>query len=211
MPAQQSRLIGNRLAPARFLIFLLVLGIGGGTIQYLFQTWQYAVMGGFDIAAFVFLALLFPLVREGDAASIRRHAAENDANRPMLLVIGFVITTVLLVTIWVELQIPGQPLAALIIFTLAMAWLFANTLYALHYAHMFYGRGEGETSLTFPDTKTPDYWDFLYFAFTLGMTFQTSDVVINSRPVRRVVLAQSLASFAFNIGVLAFTINTLGT
>lgn len=210
MPIRQPRLIGNRLAPARFLIFLLVLGLAGGSFHYLGYPWQLAVMGGFDIAALVFLALLIPLARQGDAASIRRHAAENDANRPMLLVIGFVSTTVLLVTIWVELQIPGQPLAALIISTLAIAWLFANTLYALHYAHMFYGNGQGEASLTFPDTDTPDYWDFLYFAFTLGMTFQTSDVTVNARSVRRVVLAQSVASFAFNIGVLAFTINTLG-
>lgn len=84
-------------------------------------------------------------------------------------------------------------------------------LYALHYAHLFYGQGNTDGGLSFPDTDTPDYLDFVYFAFTLGMTFQTSDVAINSRTIRRVVLAQSLAAFIFNIGILAFTINTLGS
>jgi uncharacterized membrane protein len=211
MSSPRPRSIGNRIAPARFLIFLAVFAAAGGTIQMVTGQWHYAVMGGFDIAAIAFLMLLLPIVRDGEAASIRRHAAENDANRAMLLVIAAVIGVVLLITIWTELQAPGQPLATLIIATLAMAWLFANTLYALHYAHMFYGKGGGEASLTFPDTKTPDYWDFLYFAFTLGMTFQTSDVGINERIVRRVVLAQCVAAFIFNIGILAFTINTLGS
>ena len=61
-----------------------------------------------------------------------------------------------------------------------------------------------------PGTDEPDYWDFVYFAFTLGMTFQTSDVSITDRRIRRVVLGHSLAAFVFNLGVLAFTINVLG-
>jgi uncharacterized membrane protein len=87
-------------------------------------------------------------------------------------------------------------------------------VYTLHYAHLFYGRdddGSGDAGgLDFPDTKEPDYWDFLYFSYTLGMTFQTSDVTIASRRMRRVALGQSLAAFVFNLGVLAFTINTIG-
>ncbi len=202
--------IGNRIAPARFLAFLLIFALAGGVLFSGTDDWHYAVMGGFDIAAAIFLLSLWPILKDGDAASIKRHAAENDANRAMLLGISAVIVTVLLITIATELSAPGKPLAALIIVTLAAAWLFANTLYALHYAHLFYGTRDGSKSLTFPDTKTPDYWDFVYFAFTLGMTFQTSDILINGRSIRRVSLAQCVAAFVFNIGILAFTINTLG-
>jgi uncharacterized membrane protein len=210
MTTPRKPTLGNRIAPARFLAFLLLFFGAGTAIQCVTTKWHYAVMGGFDLAALLFLASLWPLLKDGDAASIKRHAAENDANRTMLLVIAAVIATVLMITIWAELSGPGEPLASLIIATLAIAWLFANTLYALHYAHIFYGKGEGGKSLTFPDTKTPDYWDFVYFAFTLGMTFQTSDILINGRTMRRVVLAQCVVAFVFNIGILAFTINTLG-
>lgn len=210
MTAQHKPRIGNRIAPARFILFLAFFALLGAAIQFATGRWHYAVMGGFDLAALLFFILLLPTLRDGEAASIRRHAAENDANRITLLIITATIAAVLLITIAAELTGPGEPMASLIIATLGIAWLFANTLYALHYAHLFYGEGKGVAGLTFPDTKTPDYWDFIYFAFTLGMTFQTSDVAINSRPIRRVVLAQSLAAFVFNIGILAFTINTLG-
>lgn len=211
MASQGKRKIGNRIAPARFIFFLIAFAGLGTAIQFATGQWHYAVMGGFDLAASLFFLLLVPILRDGEASAIRRHAAENDANRGMLLGISALIGAVLLITIGVELTGPGEPLASLIIVTLGMAWVFANTLYALHYAHLFYGQGNGVSGLTFPDTKTPDYWDFVYFAFTLGMTFQTSDVSINSRPIRRVVLAQCLAAFVFNIGILAFTINTLGS
>jgi uncharacterized membrane protein len=70
---------------------------------------------------------------------------------------------------------------------------------------------DGCTGFQFPGTKQPDYWDFVYFAFTCGMAFATSDVEITNQHVRRVVTVHCLAAFAFNIGVLAFTINVLGS
>lgn len=210
MAARSAPTIGNRIAPLRFIVFLILFALAGAAIQWKTGAWHYAVMGGFDTAALVFLVSLWPLIADGSAASIRKHAGQNDANRTMLLVLSAVIAIVLLITIRAELAGPGEPLASLIIATLGIAWLFANTLYALHYAHLFYGEGHGKTGLQFPEETTPDYWDFFYFAFTLGMTFQTSDVGITSRTIRRVVLAQSLAAFVFNIGILAFTINTLG-
>ncbi len=211
MTAPANRKIGNRFAPVRFIAFLAAFALFGVGIQIELGQWHYAVMGGFDLAAILFFVLLAPTLRDGEASAIRRHAAENDANRGTLLVISALIGAVLLITIGVELTGPGEPMASLIIVTLGLAWVFANMLYALHYAHLFYGQGNTDGGLSFPDTDTPDYLDFVYFAFTLGMTFQTSDVAINSRTIRRVVLAQSLAAFIFNIGILAFTINTLGS
>jgi len=121
---------------------------------------------------------------------------------------------VLLVAIGAEaIGTNPQPFTkGLIILTLAVAWLFSNTIYALHYAHLAYGDECHECSgLDFPGTPEPDYWDFVYFAFTCGMAFATSDVQISGRHMRRVVTVHCLAAFAFNIGVLAFTINVLGS
>ena len=211
MTVPAKRKIGNRIAPVRVIAFLAAFAVFGVGIQVELGQWHYAVMGGFDLAAILFFALLAPTLRHGEASAIRRHAAENDANRGMLLVISALIGAVLLITIGVELTGPGEPMASVIIVTLGLAWVGANMLCGLHYAHLYYGQGKADGGLSFPDTDTPDYLDFVYFAFTLGMTFQTSDVAINSRPIRRVVLAQCLAAFVFNIGILAFTINTLGS
>jgi uncharacterized membrane protein len=210
MNTPRPRTLGNRIAPVRFLIFLLIFGVSGLLAYRNGYTRGYAMMGGFDLAALVYFVLLAPLIRDGEAASIRRHAAENDSNRVTLLVISALIGLVLMVAIKAEIDQSGDPPAVLIIATLTLAWLFANTLYALHYAHLYYGEGHSKGGLEFPGTPTPDYWDFLYFAFGLGMAFQTADVNITGRTMRRVVLAHCLVAFFFNIGILAFTINTIG-
>jgi uncharacterized membrane protein len=168
-------------------------------------------MLGFDAAALFFLTISAHLLRIEDPAVIRRHAAANDANRTTLLVITVAISAVVLGAVAMETiggGGPGAKTKLLIIATLAIAWLFANVVYALHYAHLYYGPPDG--GLEFPDKAPPGYADFVYFAFTLGMTFQTSDVAIVDRRMRGVVTLHSLAAFVFNIGVLAFTINVLG-
>lgn len=206
--------IGNVIAPWRFLLFAVVALIGGFAFaQWL--DWRHAVMTGFDVAAIAFFAACAPLIGH-DAATMRESAIRNDANRPMLLAITGWVMLVILVAIAAELRVRGTmppQTAALVIATLAIAWLFSNWVYALHYAHLFYTQmphGGDSAGLDFPRNTEPDYWDFAYFAFTLGMTFQTSDVAITDRGVRRTALFHSLAAFAFNLGVLAFTINILG-
>ena len=115
-------------------------------------------------------------------------------------------------------EMPGAqkheiPAIAKLVGTLLLTWLFANMVYTMHYAHTYYSKdakdGGDSGGLAFPETKEPDYTDFAYFAFTLGMTFQTSDVEITNRPVRRIALLHCFAAFIFNLGVIAFTINTL--
>ena len=171
-------------------------------------------MAAFDVAAILFLILCLPLLRTQEAAVIRQHAAANDANRRVLLAITGIVMAVLLIAIAAEaIGHNPQPLTkALIIGTLALAWLFSNSIYALHYAHLAYRHPErGCLGLEFPGTKVPVYWDFVYFSFTCGMAFATSDVEVTSQHIRKVVTVHCLAAFAFNIGVLAFTINVLGS
>ncbi len=92
--------------------------------------------------------------------------------------------------------------------SLLLAWLFLNTIFAVHYAHEFYGDSGGKHSgLDFPGTKEPDYWDFIYFAFVIGMTFQVSDVQISERKIRRVALVHALIAFFFNVIVIALSVN----
>ena len=206
--------LGRRIAPPRFIAFIAIfaialvalpgpLGLGRGT------------MLSFDIAAIVFLVSLVPLLRDDDADRMRDRAKTNDANRTTLLGLTFVTMLVILVSVANELHAKNDHASIFIIIaTLVLAWLFTNIVYTLHYAHMYYGDedadGEDNGGLDFPHCTTPDYWDFAYYSFTLGMTFQTSDVDVTNRRMRRVSLGQCMLAFVFNIGVLAFTINVLG-
>ena len=206
--------LGKSIAPPRFVLFVVVLAI---TLP-IGVTWHggnSGIMAAFDLAAIVFLIAVATLFRRGEADRMRAAAKANDAYRALLLGLTAIVMIVILVAVAGERR--GKPDAgtvALVIATLVFAWLFSNTIYALHYAHLYYldgDNGEDARGLAFPKCDEPDYWDFLYFSFTLGMTFQTSDVSIETRPLRRVAIGQCLAAFVFNLGVLAFTINVLGS
>ena len=103
---------------------------------------------------------------------------------------------------------PGYGLyMALVIATVVLSWAFTHTIFALHYAHDFYGTGERRNGLDFPGQAQPDYWDFVYFSFVIGMTFQVSDVSITHKSIRRMVVAHGALSFFFSTAILAMTVN----
>lgn len=206
--------IGRTIAPPRFLLFCLGFPAAVAALTSLLGLGR-AVLAGFDVTSAIFLISLWPLLERGEADRMRRRAASNDANRAVLLGITAVTILVVLVAVANELQGKSDAVAiAVVIATLALAWLFSNVVYAMHYAHMFYGNDDGQPGdaggLDFPQCDEPDYWDFLYFSMTLGMTFQTSDVQITARRVRRVALGHTVLAFVFNLGVIAFSINVIG-
>ncbi len=205
--------LGSTIAPPRFLLFLGAFVAGLGVMIPVLGAAR-GIMAGFDIAAILFLASMAPLVRS-EAAAMRESARINDANRGWLLAISVLVTLVILVSVASEMSDLESPVTiALVIATLVLCWLFSNMVWALHYAHLYYigaEQGGDRGGLDFPESAEPNYWDFIYFSFTLGMTFQTSDVAITATAMRQPVIAQSLAAFIFNIGVLAFSINVLGS
>lgn len=190
--------------------------------------WARGLMLGFDVAALAFMASLTPLFAH-DSARIRDHVRENDANRTLILILSAIVSAVILVAVGIELDQRDSSHSlslALVLVTLALAWTFSNIIYTLHYAYLFYAealeggekpaaahgrKARDRGGLDIPGEKEPDYWDFAYFAFTLGMTFQTSDIAVTARPIRKAVLAHSLAAFVFNLGIIAYTINILGS
>jgi uncharacterized membrane protein len=205
---------GNRsIAPWRFLAFVAV-AIGAG-LAFGAAGWRNGVMLGFDTGALVFMALCVPIFGH-EAEAMRRMAKRNDANRALLLGITVMVSFAIMVAVASELMQKGErkPLElALVLGTLCISWIFSNLIYALHYAHLFYQAGpDGKDcgGVEFPKTEEPDYWDFLYYATCVGMTFQTSDTNVTSQRIRRISMFHGLAAFVFNIGVIAFSINLLG-
>jgi uncharacterized membrane protein len=190
---------------------LLPAGLGQGT----------RLLAAFDLAAIAFLAAIWIMMTRATTADMRRRAQFEDEGRNVILALSAAVASAILLAITFELhglrdQAPGAAggRVALAGLTILLAWFFMNTMFALHYAHFFYGDADGPADadargLAFPGRAEPDYWDFLYFSFTIGMTFQVSDVQIESHRLRRTGLAHGVLAFFFNVVVLALTINII--
>jgi len=210
----KPRTIGNMVAPWRFIMFVVVLFGAMFPMSWWLGSWWLGVIAAFDVAGVMFLGSCANILAIDDPAVIEREAQKNDAARNFLLVITFIVVAALLIAVGaLTAGTHPEPLTkTLIILTLIVAWLFTNTVYALHYAHMAYvAPPSGCEGFRFPGTADPVYWDFVYFAFTCGMAFATSDVEVTDQRIRKVVTFHCLAAFAFNIGVLAFTVNLLAS
>jgi uncharacterized membrane protein len=170
-----------------------------------------AVLLGFDLGAVVFLSILARMFNRATPTAMRTQAKEQDSGRWGVLWSGVVLSTVVMVALSNELHAAKTGGAMTVVVgavSVVLCWMFLNTMFAIHYAHGFYGdQGDKHSGLEFPDTKTPDYWDFAYFAIVIGMTFQVSDVQITSRYLRRVALLHSVISFFFNVFIIAITVN----
>jgi len=204
----------NRVAPWRFLLFFGLLA-AGWSIASLLLGLVPGLLTGFNIAATVFLLTCIPTLRN-EPGQMRELAARSDANRVVLLVVSALLTLVIFAAIVAELGLRAELTLTdklLIVSSLILVWIFGNAVYAFHYAHIFYTRGErgrDRGGLLFPGTDEPVMSDFAYFAFTLGVAVQTSDVQVTSPHLRKLVTVHCVIGFFFNLGVLALTINVLG-
>ncbi len=128
-----------------------------------------------------------------------------------LLAIGFIITN--------KKELSGQLLTLHVVLsflTIVTSWLLVHTVFTLQYAYTYYQNHRGNINekaggLNFPDEDEPDYWDFSYFSFVIGMTSQVSDIQTTSRVMRRIALFHGILSFFFNTTILAMSINIIAS
>jgi uncharacterized membrane protein len=116
---------------------------------------------------------------------------------------------------WLELSSNEEtftPAALIFLFvTIVLSWAFIHTMFALHYAHEYYGEHYGKRSgLIFPHDPEPDYWDFVYLAFSIGTSTAVSDVAISSKTIRRTVAMHGMVAFFFNVTLVALTVGLIG-
>jgi len=167
---------------------------------------------GWDIGLTLYLVLGIDMMVRADMAHIRSRAAMQDEGAIALLLLPVAAAIASLVAIFAELATAKGSTnfgwhAALAVTTIALSWTFIHVLFALHYAHDYYGSGTRANGLIFPGDDKPDYWDFAYFAFVVGMTFQVSDVQVSNRLIRRLVVTHGALSFVFNTAILAVSVN----
>lgn len=171
-----------------------------------------ALLLGFNAGALVFLILTVRVFSRTSAASMRLHARQHDVGRTGVLWSSVALSCMVLVALWVELHAQSSvgalvdTLAAAV--TIVLSWLYMNMIFALHYAHGYYGHKNAmHKGLDFPGTDDPDYWDFAYFSLVLGMTFQVSDVQIVNRRLRRMAMTHGVIAFFFNVFIIAISVN----
>jgi uncharacterized membrane protein len=173
------------------------------------------ILIGWNTGVWTYLLLMFWLTVRAKAPDVKRIAEMEDENAGLVLLMVCIAALASLATITFELagsrdlqtadKLLHYGVTAL---TVIGSWLLIGVIFSVHYARLYYTWGGKEPALRFAEgLTTPNYWDFLYFSFTIGVAVQTSDVGVATRQLRKIVLAQSLIGFVFNTAILGFSIN----
>ncbi|QDD65752.1 DUF1345 domain-containing protein [Herbaspirillum seropedicae] len=197
----------------------LLIGLAVGIVAAVFlpaTTWTGRCLVGWNAGVWFYLLSLWLMMLRADAQAVRRLAETEDESAQVVLVMVCVAAVASLLAILLELAgnshgDRGKLLRyAFTASTVFGAWLLIGTIFTLHYARLFYAEDDDPQALPlrFPDgQRQPDYWDFLYFSFTISVAVQTSDVGVATRALRKTVLAHSLICFVFNAAIIGLSIN----
>ena len=174
-----------------------------------------------DAGMLCFLASTWVLMVQAIPKTMRRNAQSQDEGRLVILsLITAAACASILAIAFILRETKNRDISVVIphvilaIITIIGSWLLVHTIFAMHYAHEYYQDHKTQSEskaggLDFPEDIEPDYWDFLYFSFVIGMTSQVSDVEITSRSLRRLTLVHSILSFFFNTAIVAMSINII--
>lgn len=168
-----------------------------------------------NVGTWCYMLSIWVMMLGAKPADVKRLAEKEDESAQLVLVMVCVSAIASLAAIIMELADAshlGQHKLWRYIFTggtVLGTWLLIGTIFTLHYAHLFYSADDNaDAPLRFPEgEKNPDYWDFLYFSFTISVAVQTSDVCVATRSLRKTVLAHSVIGFIFNAAILGLSIN----
>ena len=198
------------------LLFAIAAGTAVGVLAPA-EDWAIRGLIGWDAGVTVLLLSIWHMMAQATLEHLQVKAAQQDENAPVIL--GVMIAAVLaslggvLAVIHDTRQASGGTAAYLVLLALAtllLSWLCMNVLFAIHYAHRYYGDPAQETcrGLIFPEPNAaPNYSEFVYFSFCIGMTYQVSDVMTCTREFRRLVTFHGALSFFYNTFVLALAVN----
>ncbi|AZF63592.1 MULTISPECIES: DUF1345 domain-containing protein [Pseudomonas] len=173
------------------------------------------ILIGWNAGVWTYLLLMLWLATRARADDVKRIAEIEDENAGLVLFMVCIAAIASLATITVNL-VGSKDLdstARLLHYgftgmTVVGSWLLTGVIFSVHYARLFYTWEGEEPALRFAEgLRNPNYWDFLYFSFTIGVAVQTADVGVATRGLRKVVLGQSLIGFLFNTAILGFSIN----
>jgi uncharacterized membrane protein len=180
---------------------------------------------GWDSGVFVLSAWIMAMMALSTNDHMRRRAARQDLGRWVILlavIAGALVSMMALAVIQKSLKDASGDESlfylGLIVLTIVLSWSLVHMVFSLHYAHAYYGPADEPEDedgliggLEFPSENQPDYWDFMYFSYVVGMTCQVSDVQVSGRQLRRLTLIHGVVAFFFNTIILALTINIVAS
>ncbi|MGE5259764.1 MAG: DUF1345 domain-containing protein [Actinomycetota bacterium] len=204
------------------LLASLLFGVAVSTLTIIFNVgwstthqtlwWVPHVLLGWDMGLALYLTLVYWMFLHPDIDHIRRQSALQDEGRISIAIVTVLaaLTSIAGIVYWLsETRQPAD--LTLVLLTVPLSWTFIHTIFALHYAHEFYAEHRGSCGgLNFPDDPRPDYWDFVYFSFGIGMAAQVADVTVTAKPIRHVVTIHSIVSFVFNVTLIALMVSIVG-
>jgi uncharacterized membrane protein len=176
----------------------------------------------YDAFAFTVLGLIWVTVMLTPLERIRAVAQRQDVGRTLIFIFVIIVACAALFAVAFLIR-NGKPeerrlsiRLLLALATIVLSWLLMHAVFGLRYAHKYYDDDANRADknaggLKFPGDDLPDYRDFAYFSFVIGMTCQVSDVDVTLREMRRLVLLHGILSFGFNTVILALTINTVSS
>jgi len=198
------------------LTWALAGGAVAGVVISLFTPTQAAILLGWDAAAVIYLAWIWSAVRGLDSDVTAKLAKREDPSTPVADLVILGAGTAMLAAVGLALAKAGQAhggtkayLVTVGVLSVVLSWLMVHTVFALRYARAYYSEPAG--GIEFNESEPPDYVDFAYFAFTVGMTFQVSDTNITSRAIRRTTLHHALLSYLFGAVLIGLVINVVAT
>ena len=198
------------------LLYALGLGIVAAiAIPLPEPDWLLHALTGWNVAVYLYLASIWTMMARADHTDVRAFAERQDESAYAVLTAVSLAALMSLAAIVLELASAKGAAAhhafhvGLTAATIVGSWFLIPTIFGAHYAHSYYLVEAGdEPPLIFPEKGlNPDYWDFLYFSFTIGVASQTADIAPGNRSMRKAVLAQAVLSFFFNASILALSIN----
>lgn len=201
------------------LMIAVLMGVGLGVL--LPGQWRLVtqILVGWNIMVWSYLSLMGWLMMRADHAKVIKIANQEDEHGAIILAMFSIATVASLVAIVLELSSAKALSTDFHLFnylltgaTILGSWGFIGVLFTFHYSRLYYLAPLKQRPLKFPDDeRCPDYWDFLYFSFTIAVAAQTADVSVMSRAMRKVVFAQSILSFMFNVAIIGLSINVLAS
>ncbi|MGA0532129.1 DUF1345 domain-containing protein [Hansschlegelia sp. KR7-227] len=185
----------------------VALGLAAGLVAGLVAPPEVAAAIGWDVGALGYAAWLWLRLSPVSPDVLKTWSAEEDDGRAALTLLFTLAVGVSFTAIFAMIrETPSGAVLALAAVTIIASFLLLHTVFAAHYAHRCYADGPDRPGLDFPGEADPDFLDFAYYAFTIGMTFQTSDVETRSAAMRRLTLVHGVASFFFNTVIIAISV-----
>jgi uncharacterized membrane protein len=190
--------------------------VGVATYLVLPTAWSATTrtLAAWDAAVTLLLILIFATLTRRSSKQLQELYKQDDPTAPVILAVVVVAALLSVAAIVVFLstlkQVPAAQKAAHVLLatlTIIVSWLIVPTIYALHYADLFYSAPPDRRPLMFPGTNQPAFWDFIYFSFTIAAACQTADVSTCGVKMRKNVVAHSVISVLFNVSILGFAVN----